>query len=209
MPSATQGFFANDWFNRVWTLQEAALARQIVATNSNGEILEMGKILRGLVHAKIALAADSIIYDVKMTTQMMNIAEVCARTTKMTNMTVLSMVSHRKCYKEQDKVYGVLGLMNLQYGIEVDYRKSSSDVMLDLYSSMLKQGDTSFMDLTGFQLSHPGLCLFPDMMQVQPGSEICSRVGPLPCFTDSGVMVNCGLYSVTKITPVFFIYVNC
>ncbi|KIW00951.1 uncharacterized protein PV09_07477 [Verruconis gallopava] len=135
-------FFANSWFNRVWILQEAALPKpeNIVFMSSSSSLswFVLEKAINALVTKGVA--SESPKENLEALFHGIHRANVVLSAKKQTAIGLFHLGQASECTDPKDKVYGMLGLMEVVEGdlkITPDYGNSLSEVYRDLVWKMI------------------------------------------------------------------------
>jgi hypothetical protein len=158
------GFLQDEWFTRIWCVQEIVLARDAVlllGCNPPFEIpwkritplipwwLEQEVYMRGHFGEEAHMAVRSV-YDTLSTTRYNLDSDSDPRGL----LYALSDFRHRKATNPRDKVYALLGLIDWKYNntasLIPNYHRSIYDVYLDAAKSILETtGDLSLLAAAG------------------------------------------------------------
>ncbi|KAI8801727.1 hypothetical protein BJ742DRAFT_779039 [Cladochytrium replicatum] len=143
------------WFGRVWTLQEMLLPKVAWLVSINGDrvlMSDLGRLaivaIRALGKAKITDAGhlnDLVYTSADAEPSPFSCMSMCA-------VDVIRAAQRRGCRFEEDRLYGVLGLLPVSGPIEVVYGDvtRATDIVL---SAILRSGDLSLIGLIGTHTS--------------------------------------------------------
>jgi hypothetical protein len=105
--------YEDEWFKRVWTFQEAILSKCLILVDSNGEYLHLTDLFTKIsymvgkdssrileIFGKSGICLMEIVGNIKL-----------RKTNEMSLACALKASLERKCLKERDKFYGLLGVL--------------------------------------------------------------------------------------------------
>jgi hypothetical protein len=177
------------WFTRLWTLQEAVMAKNLIFACNNGENLNLldiaakiGWMTRlGVPQIRMFAGSGRLIADIDIARHNRTIKHVDL-------MQVMRESSMRDCFKPQDKFYGTLGVLGyknfpVSYDINLDdlgkaivkYAYSKGDISWlavgeNIGSGFIQPMDKPFSYIGwGWREEIPGICgirLEDDMLQI-------------------------------------------
>lgn len=136
----------DEWFRRVWTIQEIILSRNVVVDSSHGlvDLTELLKCYHTLVNTigKMMMCSDEM-------DQTRTLSQYLHSEINSYNMaSVLELCVGRQATNKHDYVYGVLGLLpNVR--VEVNYDDVLEDVTVSLFREATKSGDLSWISWIG------------------------------------------------------------
>lgn len=135
------GFLTNNWWKRVWTLQEFILSKDIIIC-SNNETLNINILIN--IFTKI-IKLDYLSMESLNINEKYFINIVIFKVNNENNIKqVLKLMEGRCCEKVNDRIYGMLGLFpNIK--IEVTYEKSLEEISYIFFVELNKLGDSSYL----------------------------------------------------------------
>jgi hypothetical protein len=143
-------FYSNlltdEWFKRIWTIQEIMLSRSVVVNSSHG-LVDLTELLK-CYHTLVDKLGKMIICSDEMD-QTRTLSQYLHSGINSYNIgSVLELCVGRKATNEHDYVYGVLGLLpNIR--IRVDYDAPLEDVTVSLFREATKNRDLSWISWIG------------------------------------------------------------
>jgi len=136
----------DEWFKRIWTIQEIMLSRNVVVDSSYGlvDLTELLKCYHTLVNTlgKMVMCTDEM-------DQTRTLSQYLHNGVSSYNMaSVLELCVGRQATNEHDYVYGILGLLpNVHIG--VDYDMPLENVTVSLFREVTKNKDLSWISWIG------------------------------------------------------------
>lgn len=135
----------DEWFKRVWTIQEIILSRNVVVDSPCGlvDLTELLKCYHTLVYTlgKMAMCNDDM-------DQTRTLSYYIHSVSSYNMASVLELCVGRQATNRHDYVYGVLGLLpNIH--ININYKLPLEDVMVSLFREAIKNGDLSWISWLG------------------------------------------------------------
>ncbi|KFH61748.1 hypothetical protein MVEG_12418 [Podila verticillata NRRL 6337] len=147
--------FSKDvWFTRVWTLQETLLSRKIIFACPNKCYFNMTNLLKRVADMetigssyKLCLFSGSFLY-------LIDLAETVNGTRTLGDLRSLLLLSNqRKCTKELDRFYGILGILGYKNFV-VDYTLDEYSLANRIIRYCCSIGDLSWIPIGG--KTYPG-----------------------------------------------------
>jgi len=139
----------DQWFNRVWTLQEASLSKKLILMGTNHVYIMLSEII-----VPISRAMDK--GDMRITEQFRDVHKFvimgfnCAENLRYLA-TIMQAIISRDCYRPQDRFYGVLGVLGYK-DFPVDYDISMDDLNRKIIQYACSKGDMSWLTVTGYDI---------------------------------------------------------
>jgi hypothetical protein len=136
----------DQWFNRVWTLQEASLSVDLILMSANNIYITLSDII-----VPISRAMDT--GDTRISNPFHNMHKLmvmgfnCSQNVRYLG-SVMQAVLSRDCYKPQDRFYGVLGILGYK-DFPVSYDISMEDLNKKIIQYACSKGDMSWLTVTG------------------------------------------------------------
>lgn len=141
-------FSKEQWFERVWTLQETVLSKNIVFACVDGSYLNLSHIFTVVS----SLKNMSLVYNYHVFSDFSyhieNLCQAYFNHTKMDVKYVMYLTSTRNCNNPLDKFYGVFGILEYKDFV-VDYEKNSRDLGKKLAQYAYSKGDLSWIAIGG------------------------------------------------------------
>jgi hypothetical protein len=136
----------DEWFKRVWTIQEIMLSRSVVVDSSCG-LVDLTELLKS--YHVLVLSLGEIAMCGSEMDQARTLSYHLHNGTDSHDMaTVLELCMGRQATNGHDYVYGVLGLLpNIH--VEVNYKLPLECVMLSLFRGAIENGDLSWISWIG------------------------------------------------------------
>ena len=132
----------DQWFERVWTFQETVLSKLLVMVDAGGSIVVLSLIFARLRDMKSLLALPFVGTKIIETG-----FSIRARRLNTQNLVrVIDCVIQRKCYKQQDIFYGILGVLGYKNFL-VDYSISMEDLNGKIIQYAYSMGDISWISV--------------------------------------------------------------
>jgi hypothetical protein len=183
-------FFARPWFHRVWVLQEASLARQVIFVLGFTAPIALELLHNAMTQVSLEIGYMSIKSRIEWAGRMHAggmIAQIVgwrdfAMRVRWANAAVRTLFTARslQCTDDRDRVYGLLALTGLGQRVRVDYGEHNTpeDVYFDVARAVLlheksKKGVDPNLDL----LLAAGLCLNLGASVTVPSSDPDGRRG--------------------------------
>jgi hypothetical protein len=136
----------DEWFGRVWTIQEIVLSHKVVVESSNG-LVDLAELLRCyyilvMSLGRIAMCSDEM-------NQVRTLSHYIHDKVKSYDIAaVLELCVGRQATNKHDYVYGVLGLLpSIQ--VEINYNLSLETVMTSFFREAVKNKDLSWISWIG------------------------------------------------------------
>jgi hypothetical protein len=106
-------FHTDQWFTRVWTLQEAILSKKVILVGTNAIYINLTNVITKLSYlsSKNVLYASGLFADSPFLLDMTVVSKE-HRDGTLDLARVLSTNAHRNCYKIHDRFYGVFGILD-------------------------------------------------------------------------------------------------
>lgn len=135
------GFLTDNWWKRVWTLQEFILSKNIIIC-SNNETLSINTLIN--IFTKI-IKLDYLSIESLNIYEKYFIDVVIFKSNNEYNIKqVLKLMEQRCCVKVNDRIYGMLGLFP-KIKIKVTYEKSLEEISYNFFVELNKSGDNSHL----------------------------------------------------------------
>jgi hypothetical protein len=134
------------WFTRVWTAQEAIMSKKVILVCT-----EEYFNLTSLLHLVIYMSHNMyLIRDLFKDTRLHDLSTGMYLYNSGSHDVVgaLQTVGKRECYKQQDKFYGVLGILGYKDFV-VDYNISMEDLNKNIVRHAYSKGDISWISVYG------------------------------------------------------------
>jgi hypothetical protein len=141
-------FYDKEWFERIWVIQEAALASSAVALLGNLQFDwdAIGDAALWLHHRKIPDAAyqyiqvtQSQLSEIRRSVpRMMKAAEIQYARKFRTSWDIIEASSKFKCTLPVDRIYGILGLVH-DFQIEPDYSRPVAEVFRSMTRQLIEK----------------------------------------------------------------------
>jgi hypothetical protein len=138
----------DQWFKRIWTLQEAVLSEVLIVVDTKGFHIPLSKITFLLsrtarIDPRFALPFN----DPDILIQIGGCAVDYAKYPQTLAIVLEGSIS-RDCYREQDRFYGMLGLLGYK-NFPVDYNINMEDLNKKMAQYAYSKGDLSWMSVAG------------------------------------------------------------
>lgn len=146
---------ADEWFARVWTLQEMLLSNQVKITNllTGNEICTLqqcekiyhiyniytSSLVKRYQNEPIPNFLDIVDHGIDGISQLKKIIPCISR--------IFAMCKKRDCYLKEDFAYGIAGLLNVK--IRTIYGIGKESAIKELLKEVVKNGDVSVLDYYG------------------------------------------------------------
>jgi hypothetical protein len=144
----TTNILNDEWLNRVWTLQEAVLSRNMLYVSPSNVYLKLSEALDVLVdkRAEEPMSAKS---DQDETASMVKLCNGIRayRNGRMDLMDVLSMSMERCCKIPQDIFYGVIGILGYT-AFPIDYSMDKYALSIEIARYAYSKGDISWLAIS-------------------------------------------------------------
>jgi hypothetical protein len=143
-------FSKEQWFERVWTLQETVLSKNVIFILKNGLFLNLSDLL--IRTAKLKTMSEVYVYNLFFESSylMANLCKVVNYDRTKTDIKfAMSMIIGRKCKKLQDKYYGVFGILDYKNFV-VDYNMEVDELAKKIVQYAYSKGDVSWMAVGGY-----------------------------------------------------------
>ena len=157
-------FFSNSYWNRLWIIQELALASEEVFILAGDRsihwrhVRQVAWVMRRGYHVILdILASDSVSMGWTFVARLEGVQRNLRKAKEEWHpgLPLFDLVRYSRCTDLRDKVYGILGLVNsdLASTISVDYRKSIDEVYTDFAASIVRY--TGTLEILGMSYSSP------------------------------------------------------
>ncbi|KAG0323561.1 hypothetical protein BGZ99_002736, partial [Dissophora globulifera] len=138
-------FSREKWFTRVWTLQEVALSKATILVGANGCNIHLSNVIRRLLYA----SSKNPMYDIVFRSHagaLNQIGDVVKqhREGTLDLARVMLINASRFCSREQDRYYGVLGILGYT-DLEVKYDLDMDSLNKVVVQYACSKGDISWM----------------------------------------------------------------
>lgn len=143
-------FHEDEWFDRVWTFQEAVLSQRLIMVNKDASYVDLSIVITqaGHLHAK-GVGVYTYMFGPNSHAMSAMDNAISAHKSKTLDLArVLSTTNARKCYKNQDRFYGVLGILGYT-GVLVDYNTDMEELNKTIVQYSYSKGDISWMAIGG------------------------------------------------------------
>ncbi|KAG0309775.1 hypothetical protein BGZ98_008232 [Dissophora globulifera] len=139
----------DQWFMRVWTLQEVILSKVTILVGANGCNINLSNVIRRLSYA----SSMNIVYNRVFGAGVLSLLGISNLVDERRNGTLdLSRVMHanssRNCYRIHDRFYGVLGILDYT-NVLVDYNLDIDILNKLVIQYAYSKGDISWMAVGG------------------------------------------------------------
>lgn len=162
-------------WSRLWTVQEAVLARNVEITYASGSIsLEQAQKIVTALEKHGRAAATSFEWFVQNATKL---AQGPATSDYYRFDTVVDHFIDAGCSDPRDKVFGIQGLLDQEQRTPIDYSKTTKQVLLDAVEQIIRDWseDTPFRDLPSTCL-RLGVAMLPKEMALH---NVFDRLEPM------------------------------
>ena len=134
------------WFTRVWTLQEAVLSKKITVVDVAGEYVNLSYILEGVIRlSRVGMTYPEMLFGESHLALAILAAAIESYKDGIYDLVhVMDKNVNRNCYKQQDKFFGVLGVLGYKDFV-VDYTINMDDLNIAIAKHAYSKGDISWM----------------------------------------------------------------
>jgi hypothetical protein len=142
-------FSKEQWFTRIWTLQETVLSKNTIFACKNGSYLNLTNLL--YLTSKLDSMLDMYSYKIfyKSVLCMKFLCKIMDRDyTKMDMKSVMSLSLGREYTRSPDKFYGIFGILGYKDFV-VDYNLTPNDLAKKITRYAYSKGDISWMAVGG------------------------------------------------------------
>lgn len=144
--------FLDEWFERVWILQESILSNDLLLYTGNEYLFKLKDFFIKIYNYLYLKNEDDILrinffnhINPSLSVLILGIARFSIEN-KINNLTgILHYVRGRKCKYLQDKIYGLLGLYKYSNEIIVNYEKDINEIISDIIKISIRYNDYSFL----------------------------------------------------------------
>ncbi|KAH8794546.1 heterokaryon incompatibility protein-domain-containing protein [Hyaloscypha sp. PMI_1271] len=196
-------FFRAPWWNRLWTVQEYALAKQVVF--QSGRHVVCGQLVLdtsesifkhmhhyGCCHQLLAEEHDKLFLFLDRLYILTNMDNIVKKRTERNIIHWISFFASREATDPRDKVYGLLGLAtgNDVGLVEADYSCSQWEVVYAVTVRFIERNQN--LDILSYLVGKRSTQLpsfVPDWMNQSKFEDYSIRVDSLPFFSASGYSV--------------------
>lgn len=135
------------WFTRLWTIQEAALSKELVLVDNRGNLIPLYNMLEKVLY--MTNVNRFYIYHVfkKSWKHLLALCDVM-RVHVEGNFSIVNAWNERDCYRPQDRFYGMLGLLGYK-DFSVDYDISMDDLNEKIVRHASSKGDITWLSIGG------------------------------------------------------------
>lgn len=136
------------WYERVWTLQETVLPRKLVLI-SGRNILDMSVLARGLMHMISKDILHSTIFS--GSEALLRLGPCMNHQVDEIRPMLVDLMSasvRRKCCRQQDRFYGILGVLGYRDFV-VDYDMDMMSINKRIVQHAYSKGDISWLSIGG------------------------------------------------------------
>lgn len=137
--------FKDDLYERSWILQEIILSKYIyIYVDCINSLLSLNQLSNCLVYKK------------EKTNNLINLCWIIFNSKKIYTIgEILMLTSNRKCLLPNDKIYSILGLIdiNISDNINIDYKIKTEDVYMELIREAIKVKDFTWLNIV-FNISN-------------------------------------------------------
>lgn len=157
------------WSKRIWTVQEITLSKSAIYfipgvtsfTDAQISSLIMVKYMGATSHIEdITKSMLELPIEIQIT-ESLTVESImpnrCGRYLPIT--AAKQLILGRSCQLEQDKVYGILGLLHYGRDLKVDYRLTLDEIEKQLYTLASENGDSTWISGNDERHPHPGWSL--------------------------------------------------
>lgn len=178
------------WISRLWTFQEAVMSKQIHVVSPYKNYLDMTDVMERLV------VADEKSIFLSSEDPTMNLARAIRdygeHKTSVGRM--LYECRYRKCYKPQDKYYGMLGILGYN-NFPVTYDITMEDLAKKFMEHAYYNGDVSWLAVyatneIGFVPSYEGLVYIGEQWREEKSGSCNIKFTENTLFTDACIVAN-------------------
>jgi hypothetical protein len=140
-------FSEDQWFTRVWTLQETVLSNHVFIIG-----IKRGFNLLDLLFGVWYTSRNHPVYSTRLFGKsnriILDLADAIYkhRNKDLTLRSILSMSSKRNCYKIHDRIYGILGILGYK-DIIIDYKCDIRDLNKVIVQYSYSKGDISWISI--------------------------------------------------------------
>ena len=143
-------FHEDEWFGRVWTLQEAVLSKKLVMVYKDNSYMDLSDIITwvGYLSGRDLISFAHIFTDGADVLSSMNNTITRYRSGTLDLARILDNTNGRKCYREHDRFYGTLGILGYK-DFKVDYDISMDELNKTIVRYSHSKGDISWLTIGG------------------------------------------------------------
>lgn len=137
------------WFTRLWTFQEAIMAKKLVLICSNGkhvDLFDIASKIREMFRLNVPLSRVFETSGISLTNIFMG-KDNCLNG-HLDLMQVMKECSKRDCFKDQDKFYGAFGTLRYK-DFPIDYEINMEDLNKAIVKHAYSKGDLSWLSVGG------------------------------------------------------------
>jgi hypothetical protein len=184
-PTGLRNFFDRPWFNRVWTVQEFIMAKQLYI--HAGRVNMVYSVFKFAVRACSSLTNTSQVYKyhavidrvwrlVQLRDFYVAFVFLDNRMGKLRHLFYcLAALEGRQCSNESDNFYSILGLLLDDFGISPNYDLPIFDVRMDVTKKILLAGNTSGLDSAETFMNSKFRLVFHRSLSAFPTRKRCPR----------------------------------
>lgn len=142
-------FSKEQWFKRVWTLQETVLSKKVMMICVDGSYLNlsdtiaMSAALKSMTSIFGHNVFSDFIYELDVLSEFANLDR-----DKLDMRSVMHLTTTRDCYRPHDRFYGVFGILGYK-DFPVDYDMSPKDLNKRIVQYAYSKGDLSWIAAGG------------------------------------------------------------
>jgi hypothetical protein len=135
------------WFTRVWTIQEAALSKKIILVDNRGLPIPLCDVL-----VKVLYMVNTNLFYIyhifkKSWKHLLALCDIM-RIHREGNFSIVNAWNDRDCYRPQDRLYGMLGLLGYK-DFPVNYDISVEDLNTKIVQHASSKGDVTWISIGG------------------------------------------------------------
>jgi hypothetical protein len=137
------------WFRRLWTFQEAIMARNLILVCGNGRLIDLFRTAQKLTEmSRQNIATNFLFNESGADILSINISKESQMWRHLDLMGVMRECSKRDCYKPQDKFFGAFGVLGFK-DFSVDYDINMEDLNKKIIQYAYSKGDISWLSVGG------------------------------------------------------------
>lgn len=143
-------FHEDEWFERVWTLQEAVLSQKLVMVNKDNSYMDLSNIITwaGYLYGQDIISYAHTFGDGSHILSAMDTTITKHKSKTLDLAGVLDDTNSRKCYKSHDRFYGTLGILGYK-DFKVDYNLDMDELNKIIIQHSHSKGDISWLAVGG------------------------------------------------------------
>jgi hypothetical protein len=159
------GIINEQWFGRVWTLQEIVLPNRSYAVGKDYNIIDIRNCLLKLAEMIEYVYKNKLPPGLNDFSYLITTANIVLKgPTKRTALDILRAVSKRQCLISHDKIYGILGLFyDIEEKIIVNYQKPFYEIIREFLIEIGKSGDWTWLAHNNESFNINGMSCIPNI----------------------------------------------